>query len=103
MTSERDQYREGEDVTSQVAITKEPGMVVSVRLEGDEARQLRRYARDTERTVSEVARLAIRNFFEAEAAAKAASSLNSLYMDGRFIYGHQTDSRTSGKGLTLSP
>lgn len=57
------EYELGEEVTSQFEKAKAPpGMVVSVRLERDDAKALLKEARETEHTVSQIARLAIRHY-----------------------------------------
>lgn len=56
-------YELGEDVTDTVEKSKKAGgMVVSVRLSRDEADRLVEYAEQNDRTVSQVARLALRQF-----------------------------------------
>lgn len=100
MTMEQDEYREGEDVSDRVHLARNPGMVVSVRVDGAEARRLRRYARETERTVSEVARLAIRSFLDAEARSQSLGTfLSDIRTDEFFTYGQPASAKTFGETL----
>lgn len=89
-----DQNRPGKDITDQEERGAAPGIVVSVRLDRDDARRLLRYGRETAHTVSEVARLAIRSFLDTEEAFSGLTSMTVVWGDQHLSYGAQTDART---------
>jgi len=63
MSKELDQYEAGEDVTEEFDTPRRPaGIVVSVRLGSEDAVKLVDLAEETGRTVSQLARQAIRSF-----------------------------------------
>jgi hypothetical protein len=63
MSRELDDYEPGEDVTEEFEPTRRPaGIVVSVRLGAEDAEKLVELAEESGRTVSQVARQAIRAF-----------------------------------------
>jgi len=93
-TNERDEYKAGANVTDRVVRRQSPGMVVSVRLDARDARRLRHYAKDTERTVSEVSRLAIRRFLDSEESFSQYRALQIPIVDGQFTWALSASSRT---------
>lgn len=86
MTLEREEYELGEDVTHEFEPSKAPGIVVSLRLGRDDADRLLRFAAETERTVSQVARLAIRDFLDAQPRRAALHAAINVYADDNFVY-----------------
>lgn len=63
--SEQDEYRLFGEVTAEnVQIDARPGMIVSFRTEGEEARKLRHYARTTGRTVAATTHAIVTAFLE---------------------------------------
>ncbi len=85
------EYELGEEVTSQFEKAKAPpGMVVSVRLERDDAKALLKEARETEHTVSQIARLAIRHYLAnpqcRTSAARGAFSPGKTFAASTIVY-----------------
>ena len=63
MNNDVDQFEPGEDVTGEFDVPRRPaGMVVSVRIGPEESEKLLSLAEESGRTVSQVARQAIRSF-----------------------------------------
>ena len=62
MTNSLSQFEPGEDATEDVESGSGPGVVVSVRLARDDAERLMSLAEDSGKTVSQVAREALRAF-----------------------------------------
>jgi hypothetical protein len=62
VSNEPDQFEAGEDVTESFERSRHSGMVVSVRLPAEDSDKLIDLAEETGRTVSQVARQAIRSF-----------------------------------------
>ena len=62
MTIDPKEFVLGEDVTEHVKRTKTPGLVVSARLDRDDAKRLFALAEKTDRTPSQIAREALRRY-----------------------------------------
>src|SRR5688572_9225406 len=62
MTLDPKDFELGEDVTDQVVRAKAPGLVVSARLDREDAKRLFALAKKTDRTPSQIAREALRRY-----------------------------------------
>lgn len=70
MTIDPKEFELGEDVTDQVVRSKAPGLVVSARLDREDATRLFALAKRTDRTPSQISREALRRYLaEADKAA----------------------------------
>ena len=100
------EYELGEEVTSQFEKAKAPpGMVVSVRLERDDAKALLKEARETEHTVSQIARLAIRHYLAnpqcRTSAARGAFSPGKTLAAITIVYEYEKGAFTSTGDATI--
>lgn len=62
MTLDPTEFELGEDVTEHVKRSRSPGLVVSARLDREDARRLFALAKKTDRTPSQIAREALRRY-----------------------------------------
>ena len=72
MTLDPELFEAGTNVTARVRGDKSPGLVLSVRLSAEDAESLLSMAEETGRSVSEIARMAVRAFLNKEKPASYA-------------------------------
>src|SRR5437868_395267 len=79
MIKEDDEYEAGANVTNRLRGDKPSGVVISVRLSEDDAERLNQLAEENSRSLSQVARQAIRAFLYQEIVATRISELEITY------------------------
>jgi len=96
----QDDYILGEDITDEIERVKRPGLVVSARLDHADAARLLALARATNRTVSQVAREAIKLFI-AQSESNGRLQVEATWTDGGVVLSPQSGIKSSAPTLDI--
>jgi predicted transcriptional regulator len=105
MTNRPEDFEAGDDVTEEFETPRRPfGMVVSVRIGPEESAKLIDLAEETGRTVSQVARQAIRSFLALGKQKESAeiSATTDLHAS-LFVQAAATEVSTEASGARIKP